>query len=108
MAALDKLFIREFERNDGSVLTINQCEVGDVGCVVWDAALVLTSYLDGIDFLDDVGGNKLTGKTVVELGAGTGIVGLQAAAIGYLFVFNNFDTLLVICLLDTLTLKNVE
>merc|ERR1712150_41030 len=72
----------EFERNDGSVLTINQCEVGDVGCVVWDAALVLTSYLDGIDFLDDVGGNKLTGKTVVELGAGTGIVGLQAAAIG--------------------------
>ncbi|KAK2176972.1 hypothetical protein NP493_627g00038 [Ridgeia piscesae] len=82
-APIDKLFVREFERKDGSILTINQSEVGDVGCVVWDAAIVLSCYMETSDFYD-VNANKniLAGKRVIELGAGTGLVGLQAACLG--------------------------
>jgi len=89
-------FERQFPRRDGRVLTIGQYEVGDVGCVVWDAAIVLSYYLESEDFTDRNGQNILIGKTVVELGAGTGIVGIQAAACGFvlsvvsLLFFDNF------------------
>ena len=76
---LDKLFAREVERKDESVLKIYQSEVGDVGCVVWDAALVLSKYLETADFNN---GQQLNGKSVIELGAGTGAVGLMAATYG--------------------------
>ncbi|XP_013383912.1 protein-lysine methyltransferase METTL21D-like [Lingula anatina] len=79
---LDNLFTRELEKNDGSVLCINQSAVGDVGCVVWDAAISLTLYLETPDFQETPGSNKLRGKNVLELGAGTGIVGIQAACLG--------------------------
>ncbi|XP_041361341.1 protein-lysine methyltransferase METTL21D-like [Gigantopelta aegis] len=78
-APLDNLFVREIERNDGKTLKINQSEIGDVGCVVWDAALVLTKYLETNDFQR---GTAWKGKRVVELGAGTGVVGLYAASLG--------------------------
>ena len=82
-APIDKLFVREFERKDGSILTINQSEVGDVGCVVWDAAIVLSCYMETSDFYDvNANKNVLAGKRVIELGAGTGLVGLQAACLG--------------------------
>lgn len=76
---LDRVFVREIERNDEKTLTINQSEIGDVGCVVWDAAIVLSKYLETEDFN---GGLYLTGKKVVEIGAGTGVVGLMAASYG--------------------------
>ena len=76
---LEKVFVREIDRNDDSVLKILQSEIGDVGCVVWDAALVLSKYLETEDF--DFGRGMDT-KTVVELGAGTGVVGLMAASFG--------------------------
>lgn len=78
---LDKIFVREFERDDGSVLKISQLEVGDVGCVVWDAAIVLASYLECDDWRKD-GSSILAGKSFLELGAGTGLVGLHAACLG--------------------------
>jgi hypothetical protein len=38
-------FIRKFEINScDKSLTLCQKEVGDVSCVVWDAALVLAKY----------------------------------------------------------------
>jgi len=77
-----RMFTRELERRDGRVLSINQYEVGDVGCVVWDAALVLSYYLESPDFIDITGNSKLLDKSVVELGSGTGVVGIQAAACG--------------------------
>ena len=46
MTSLSSTFVREIERNDESVLRIHQEENGDVGVVVWDAALVLLYYLD--------------------------------------------------------------
>ena len=81
-ASMDKLFVREYECKNGEMLTINQCEIGDVGCVVWDAALVLASYLDTNDWLTGSRESHLLNKRVLELGAGTGLVGLQAAHLG--------------------------
>ncbi|XP_078001027.1 protein N-lysine methyltransferase METTL21D-like [Glandiceps talaboti] len=80
MGDMAGLFVREFELKNSVVLQINQCEVGDVGCVVWDAALVFASYIQTQDFAKSYG--KLPGKRVVELGAGTGIVGLTSAVLG--------------------------
>ncbi|KAK3094789.1 hypothetical protein FSP39_006256 [Pinctada imbricata] len=76
---LENTFVREYEANSGRTLNIHQLEVGDVGCVVWDAALVLAKYLETEDFGF---GEKLNSKRVLELGAGTGIVGIVAAALG--------------------------
>ncbi|XP_040916792.1 protein-lysine methyltransferase METTL21D [Toxotes jaculatrix] len=79
----DNYFVREIEKNDGCVLKMKQCYLGDVGCVVWDAAIVLAKYLETKQFYDPSGGvNVWAGKSVVELGAGTGVVGLMAATLG--------------------------
>uniref|UniRef100_A0A096LV13 Valosin containing protein lysine (K) methyltransferase n=1 Tax=Poecilia formosa TaxID=48698 RepID=A0A096LV13_POEFO len=78
-----KYFVREIEKNDGCVLRMKQCYIGDVGCVVWDAAIVLAKYLETKTFYDPSAGvNMWCGRTVVELGAGTGVVGLMAATLG--------------------------
>ena len=90
--SLENLFVREFERKDDTTLIINQCEIGDVGCVVWDAAIVLASYLETADFKNLLKKSNLKNTRVVELGSGTGIVGLQAACIGYAFALQfTFD-----------------
>ncbi|XP_070698707.1 protein N-lysine methyltransferase METTL21D [Pempheris klunzingeri] len=76
-------FVREIEKNDGCTLKVNQCYLGDVGCVVWDAAIVLAKYLETKQFYDPSSGvNVWAGRRVVELGAGTGAVGLMAATLG--------------------------
>ncbi|XP_044890331.1 protein N-lysine methyltransferase METTL21A isoform X3 [Felis catus] len=43
-----------------------------VAAVVWDAAVVLSAYLE-------MGAVELRGRRAVELGAGTGLVGIVAA-----------------------------
>ncbi|KAL3891294.1 hypothetical protein ACJMK2_003556 [Sinanodonta woodiana] len=65
-APLDDVFVRELERNDGVIIKINQSKIGDVGCVVWDAAIVLSKYLETDDF---DGGKLLKGLKVIELGS---------------------------------------
>lgn len=78
---MEKYFTREFEVTSRDVtLQFFQHTVGDVGCVVWDAALVLAAY---IDKLHQSGSRLMTGLRILELGAGTGCVGLVAAAIGF-------------------------
>ncbi|XP_055967522.1 protein N-lysine methyltransferase METTL21A isoform X2 [Sorex fumeus] len=47
-----------------------------VAAVVWDAAVVLATYLE-------TGAVELQGRSAVELGAGTGLVGIVAALLGY-------------------------
>ena len=74
----DRTFEREIECKNGT-LRIQQAEVGDESCVVWDAALVLAKYLQTEHFCSKEG---LRDKRVVELGAGTGVVGLIAAVCG--------------------------
>ncbi|XP_007932936.1 protein N-lysine methyltransferase METTL21A [Orycteropus afer afer] len=46
-----------------------------VAAVVWDAAVVLSMYLE-------TGAMELRGRSAVELGAGTGLVGIVAALLG--------------------------
>ncbi|XP_040084625.1 protein N-lysine methyltransferase METTL21A isoform X3 [Oryx dammah] len=46
-----------------------------VAAVVWDAAVVLATYLE-------MGTVELRGCSAVELGAGTGLVGIVAALLG--------------------------
>lgn len=78
-----RYFVREIEKNDGCVLNIKQCYLGDVGCVVWDAAIVLAKYLETKSFHDPSSGVSVwAGRRVLELGSGTGVVGLMAATLG--------------------------
>jgi len=85
------LFEREYDLMNGtSTLTFYQATVGEVGCVVWDAALVLCRYLELLygrdkesnEYNDKSSLQGLQGKGVVDLGAGTGAVGVVAAALG--------------------------
>ncbi|XP_057407727.1 protein N-lysine methyltransferase METTL21A isoform X2 [Balaenoptera acutorostrata] len=46
-----------------------------VSAVVWDAAVILATYLE-------MGAVELRGCSAVELGAGTGLVGMVAALLG--------------------------
>ena len=71
-------FVREVECA-GSVLNIHQYSIGDVGCVVWDAALVLVKFLENLSFFPS---NFWKGKRVIELGSGTGVVGLCSCVHG--------------------------
>ncbi|XP_076155556.1 protein N-lysine methyltransferase METTL21D-like [Alosa pseudoharengus] len=90
----DNYFVRELEKNDGSVLKVNQCLKGDVGHVVWDAAIVLGKYLETESFLNSSSGVSFwTSKNVLELGAGTGIVGLVAATLGAHVILTDLDDL---------------
>ncbi|XP_052552651.1 protein N-lysine methyltransferase METTL21D isoform X3 [Tympanuchus pallidicinctus] len=67
-------FVRELERRAGPALRLEQ-RSGGVGCVVWDAALVLAKFLES-------GAWPLSRRAVLELGAGTGAVGIMAATLG--------------------------
>ncbi|XP_041465886.1 protein-lysine methyltransferase METTL21D-like [Lytechinus variegatus] len=75
-----QLYPREIECEDGTCLMIQQSYVGDVGCVVWDAALVLSKYLETEGFSRRFG--ELKSKRLLELGAGTGATGLVACKLG--------------------------
>lgn len=74
----NRTFEREIECKNGT-LRIQQAEVGDESCVVWDAALVLAKYIQTDHFCSTDG---LVNRRVIELGAGTGVGGLIAAACG--------------------------
>lgn len=73
-----RTFEREIECKNG-ILTIKQAEVGDESCVVWDAALVLAKYLQACHYCSK---ERLENKRVIELGAGTGVVGIIVASCG--------------------------
>lgn len=77
-------FTRAFELETvNKQLTLYQQQVGEVNCVVWDAALVLAKYLDILCDSSRYGINWLRGKKILELGAGIGCVGMTAACLGY-------------------------
>ncbi|KAL6477753.1 hypothetical protein MHYP_G00135880 [Metynnis hypsauchen] len=84
-------FVREIEKNDGSVLKMYQCSKGDVGCVVWDAAIVLSKYLETEQCCSS---QTWSSKKAVELGAGTGVVGIMAASLGANVTVTDLEDLL--------------
>ena len=62
------------ERNES--LEIYQTKIGSVGSWCWEAAICLAEYCYDHMF------NQFKNKRIVEIGSGTGIVGLQLAALG--------------------------
>ncbi|CAD5119347.1 DgyrCDS7964 [Dimorphilus gyrociliatus] len=74
-----RYFVREYELNDGQILKINQNEIGDVGCVVWDAAIVLSKYIESQSFKNIL---TLDGSNILEIGAGTGLCGIVSSCLG--------------------------
>ncbi|XP_042884059.1 protein-lysine methyltransferase METTL21D-like [Penaeus japonicus] len=79
------MFLREVSLDGvGTDVALWQELEGDVGCVVWDAAIVLTKFLEvnSLKFSTDAGKSLINGRTVLELGSGTGCVGLAAAIMG--------------------------
>lgn len=99
----NSLYARTMELDDNRSVKVYQSEVGDVGCVVWDAAIVLSKFYELLSmskpmctetqssdqtsehFLQLVElvhqCNKGLGQ-VLELGAGTGCVGIVTACMG--------------------------
>ena len=73
-----QMFLRELEidiEDETRTVKLDQRYEGDTGVVVWDAAIVLAKYLESnTDMVRD--------KEVVELGSGTGAVGLCAGVLG--------------------------
>ncbi|XP_053924959.1 protein N-lysine methyltransferase METTL21D [Cuculus canorus] len=67
--------VRELRLRAGPALRLEQRAAGGEGSVVWDAALVLAKFLER-------GAPPLPRSRVLELGAGTGAVGIMAAALG--------------------------
>ncbi|XP_040825599.1 protein-lysine methyltransferase METTL21D isoform X2 [Ochotona curzoniae] len=85
-------FVRVLEKRDGTVLRLQQYSSGGVGCVVWDAAIVLCKYLETPGF-SGAGAHVLSRRSVLELGAGTGAVGLMAATLGADVVVTDLEEL---------------
>eukprot|EP01105_Mastigella_eilhardi_P028931 TRINITY_DN98_c1_g2_i2.p1 TRINITY_DN98_c1_g2~~TRINITY_DN98_c1_g2_i2.p1 ORF type:complete len:231 (-),score=75.40 TRINITY_DN98_c1_g2_i2:47-739(-) len=77
MAEVDPL-VREVE-SFGRTLCVRQDFSGELGATVWDAALVLCKYFENVREFP-VG--YFRGKRVLELGAGTGLVGLVVSLLG--------------------------
>lgn len=80
---MEKYFSRKFHLTSNNAnLEFLQYTVGDVGCVVWDAALVMAGFLDHVNKTEK---KSLENLKILELGSGTGCVGLVAAGLGYVF-----------------------
>ncbi|XP_023480653.1 protein N-lysine methyltransferase METTL21D isoform X2 [Equus przewalskii] len=85
-------FVRVLEKRDGTELRLQQYGSGGVGCVVWDAAIVLCKYLETPGFSGE-GAHALSRRSVLELGSGTGAVGLMAATLGADVVVTDLEEL---------------
>ncbi|KAG2425245.1 hypothetical protein HXX76_013830 [Chlamydomonas incerta] len=77
----DDCVYREIELSEDKQLRIKEFSLleDDAGAVVWDAALVAAHYLA---HRAQQGRCLVSGRRVLDLGAGTGAVGLAAAALG--------------------------
>lgn len=77
---MTQTFVRNFEIESlNTTLKMQQKTVGDVSCVIWDAAIVLSKYLE---ILCEANKDYLKNKTLIELGAGLGCLGLVASCFG--------------------------
>ncbi|KAF9960408.1 Methyltransferase-like protein 21D [Mortierella alpina] len=89
MNTIEKITLasREHEFNDYSVPALEVDEDpsgqlrGGVGSTIWDAAIVLAKYLERCELLTLAAAPSSRSFNILELGAGTGIVGLAAARI---------------------------
>eukprot|EP01121_Diplochlamys_sp_Union-15-3_P013585 TRINITY_DN4240_c0_g1_i3.p1 TRINITY_DN4240_c0_g1~~TRINITY_DN4240_c0_g1_i3.p1 ORF type:complete len:136 (-),score=19.28 TRINITY_DN4240_c0_g1_i3:21-428(-) len=66
-------------KSKNNKINIHQSFDGELGSTVWDCALVLLKYLEN---KDDFPTDFFKGKRVIELGAGTGVIGIALAFMG--------------------------
>uniref|UniRef100_A0A1B6L7E1 Uncharacterized protein n=1 Tax=Graphocephala atropunctata TaxID=36148 RepID=A0A1B6L7E1_9HEMI len=77
---MSQTFVRSFDiESINKTLKMQQKSVGDVSCVIWDAAIVLSKYLE---ILYSKNKEYFMNKQVIELGAGLGCAGLVASCLG--------------------------
>ena len=77
------MFPRDIELDTGgAVVRVFQQETGDEAVVVWDAALVLVKFLDAAAGTLGLAGGGGGSCRVLELGSGTGVLGITAAILG--------------------------
>ena len=69
---IDATFLpeRAFDFANAGTIVVEQ-DAGHVGGCVWDAEVLLAHFIDGL-------GAELRGRTLLELGAGTGLASLVA------------------------------
>eukprot|EP01116_Phalansterium_solitarium_P012447 TRINITY_DN28726_c0_g1_i1.p1 TRINITY_DN28726_c0_g1~~TRINITY_DN28726_c0_g1_i1.p1 ORF type:complete len:215 (+),score=36.36 TRINITY_DN28726_c0_g1_i1:63-707(+) len=88
----------------GKEIFINQLFNEELGGNVWDAALVLCKYFENAE---DFPAGFFEGKRVVELGAGTGVVGLVLASQGAKVVITDRAPLVPL-MSDNITVNKLE
>lgn len=72
-----KFFVRNYRRTLNFHLDLleGEAQSNDSGALIWDAGNVLSEYLS-------CNAAQVSGKRILELGSGTGVVGLTAASLG--------------------------
>ncbi|GIL88418.1 hypothetical protein Vretimale_14989 [Volvox reticuliferus] len=82
----DDFTVREVDLEDLGTLKIKEFTLlqDEAGAVVWDAGLVLSYYLA---YQHLKGRPLVAGRTCLELGSGTGVVGLTASRLGAVQVY---------------------
>eukprot|EP00121_Abeoforma_whisleri_P003983 Awhi_evm1s3596 len=74
---IDVARMEQAEEGIEEIVTIAQKSIGDESCIVWDAALSFAFYC-----IDAFSASFWKDKKILELGAGTGVVGILLAKIG--------------------------
>ncbi|VDN04016.1 unnamed protein product [Thelazia callipaeda] len=67
-------FIRKFNLSSNEVIINQEC-IGDVGCIVWDSAIVACYYFARKQ-------SFWRGKKILEIGAGTGVCSIVLGVLG--------------------------
>ncbi len=93
---IDATFLpeRAFDFANAGTIVVEQ-DAGHVGGCVWDAEVLLAHFIDGL-------GAELRGRTLLELGAGTGLASLVAVRNGARAVATELDDAL------PLLVRNIE
>ena len=93
---IDATFLpeRAFDFANAGTIVVEQ-DAGHVGGCVWDAEVLLAHFIDGL-------GAQLRGRTLLELGAGTGLASLVAVRNGAMAVATELDDAL------PLLIRNIE
>lgn len=91
---ISNLYQTYVDTEDGGELVFHQTKMSSLGGWVYDAAAVLAKYLETPHFASkDPKGGNLKGQKLIELGAGTGVVGMLAGYYGAAAILTDLEQL---------------
>jgi len=91
---ISSLYQTYVDTEDGGELIFHQTKQTTLGGWVYDAAAVLAKYLETPHFASkDKKGGSLKGQKLIELGAGTGVVGMLAGYYGAEAILTDLEQL---------------